>query len=483
MADPMLPTATFDLVIVGLGSGGLTAAEFAAGLGLRVAAVEQARVGGDCLWTGCVPSKALLASARVAHTIRTADRYGIGAAEPHIDLATVWRRVRAVQAQIAATDDNPEHLREAGIQLYRGTARLTGPNEVAVRPTGDGPEQLLTTRFVLLCTGSRPHIPPIAGLSTEWCLTSDNLFQIDQPPARLAVIGGGPMGVEMAQALTRLGVQVTVLQRAPTLLPREEPALVERLAAVLTHEGVAVHYHADVRKIAGVAANGPYVVHAIVGHEGSRVQVEVDGVLVAAGRTATTNGLGLEALGIAVSGQGIAVDERGRTAVRTVYAAGDVAGRRLLTNTAGYEAVRAVRDMFFPGKGTVDALQPWCTFTDPELAHAGLTVAEAEELYGTDTDVWQLDLAHNDRARADGRTEGAMVVITAKGRVVGAHVLAPAAGELIHELALAIHRGMRLADLAELVHVYPTLASSIGRLATEAAYEKALRLRWLMKRK
>jgi len=471
----------YDLVVVGMGSGGLAAAEFAAGLGLRVAAVDRARLGGDCLWTGCVPSKALLASAKVAHTMRTAHTVGITSVEPHIDLPTVWRRVRAVQAAIAATDDNPQRYRDLGVEVIRGDARLTGSNEVTVQQQGEG-VIVLATRFVLLCTGSRPRVPPISGLAPGHVLTSENLFALEAPPASMAIVGGGPMGTEMAQALQRLGVAVTLFQRASTLLPREEPALVEQLTGRLVAEGVQVHCTADVRSIERTA-DGGLAVHAVVGDDGADVHAHVGGLLLAAGRTPNTDHLGLIELGIEVNERGVSVDHRGRTAVRTVYAAGDVAGRRLLSNSAGYESVRAVRDMFFPGKGNLDAAVPACVFTDPELASVGLTADQAEHAFGADTDVWRIDLTHNDRARTDAHTEGSVMVITAKGRVVGAHVLATAAGEMIHELSLAVQLGLRLDELAESVHVYPTLSSSIGQIAAESAFEKAHRLRWLMKRR
>ncbi|MEQ1702935.1 MAG: FAD-dependent oxidoreductase [Ilumatobacteraceae bacterium] len=471
----------YDLVVIGMGSGGLTAAEFAAGLGLRVAAVERDRLGGDCLWTGCVPSKALLASAKVAHTMRTAHRVGITSVEPVIDLPTVWRRARAVQAEIAATDDNPQRYRDLGVELISGEAMVTGPNEVALHTPGQAP-RVLTTRFILLCTGSRPRIPTIDGLDPLRCLTSEQLFHVHEPPPTMAIIGGGPMGVEMAQALQRLGVAVTIFQRARTLLPQEEPTLVERLSEVLAEEGVAVHCSADVRSLRHLE-DGTTAVSAIVGDRGHSVELTVDGVLLAAGRVATTTGLGLDDVGVTTNEQGVVVDDRGRTSIRTIYAAGDVAGRRLLTNAAGYEAVRAVRDMFFPGRGSLDSPVPSCIFTDPELARVGLTVEQAEAVHGTDTDVWRLDLTRNDRARTDARDEGSVVIVTAKGRVVGAHVLAPVAGEVIHELTLAIQHELKLDEVAEALHVYPTYGGAIGQVATEAAYEKALRLRWLMKRR
>ena len=303
----------FDLVIVGMGSGGIAAAGFAAQLDLNVAVVERGRVGGECLWTGCVPSKALLASAKAAHTMRTADRLGLESLEPKIDLARVWRRVRAVQAQIAATDDNPQRFRDLGIEVIQGDARITGPNQVTVRnaESNDNADsndngRVLDTRFILLCTGSRPHIPDIAGLSTDWCFTSENIFDVAEPPGTMAIIGGGPMGVEMAQALQRLGVQVILFQRAHSLLPREEPTLVARLTRMLQDEGVAVHCSADVRRV----DHQPHrtTVNATVGHDGKKVSVPVQGVLVAAGRTADTTGLGLEEVGVTVSDRGVEVD-------------------------------------------------------------------------------------------------------------------------------------------------------------------------------
>jgi pyruvate/2-oxoglutarate dehydrogenase complex dihydrolipoamide dehydrogenase (E3) component len=247
----------------------------------------------------------------------------------------------------------------------------------------------------------------------------------------------------------------------------------------LRGEGLVVHLAVTVTS---AAVAGPHkVVSAVAG--GRSIDVAVDDVLIAVGRRPNIEGLGLEAVGIEPTANGVPVDGRGRTTVKSIYAVGDVAGRYLFTHSAGYEGVRAVRDMFFPGKGIVDDFIPWCTFTDPELAHAGMTIADAEAQFGEDIDVWQMGLDHNDRARADGVTGGNIVVITAKGRIVGAHILAPSAGELIHELALAIRKEMKLDEVAQLVHIYPTLATSVGQLAAESAFERAHRLRWLVKRR
>ena len=462
--------ADLDLVIVGMGSGGMPAAEFAATLGLKVAVVERDRVGGDCLWTGCVPSKALLSSAKVAHHVRHADRWGLPLFEaPAVDTSRVWRRIKEVQRQIATTDDDPGRYEGLGVELISGAARLVDGNTVDV----DG--RRLDTRFVLLCTGSRPATPPIPGLVDAGYLTSESIFELDRCPASLVFIGGGPIAVELAQACHRLGVGVTVLHKGPRILPRDEPELAERLAALLVGEGLDLRVGVDTTAVE-VLPSGRKVVVASV--DGEEARFEADEIFVGAGRVPNVEGLGLDELGIQVGPRGIEIDDRGRTAVKTVYAAGDVAGRTLFTHSAAYEGVRALRDMFFPGKGTVDATIPWCTFTDPELAHVGLTSAEAKERYGDDAHVWRVDLDHNDRARADGTDQGAVVIVTGpKRRIVGGHILSPAAGELLHELALAEAQGLRIDDLASLVHVYPTLATSIGLLAAESVFDNAARIR------
>jgi len=463
----------YDLVIVGMGSGGIVAAEFAAALGLRVAAVERDRIGGDCLWTGCVPSKALLAAAKIAQHMRTADRFGIAAVEPEIDLPRVWQRIRAVQDEIASTDDSPEHFESLGVELVRGEARLAGPNAVAVA------DRLLETRFVLLCTGSRPAVPDLPGLREAGFLTSESIFELEDPPRSVVVVGGGPIAVELAQGLNRLGIRVTLLQRGDRLLPRDEPELTAIVAARLRDEGV------DVRLGIGTqSVETEQGVKAVLGTASGRPERwEAEELLVATGRTPLVEGLGLEEAGVEVRTRGIVVDERLRTSVKSVYAAGDVAGRWLFTHSAGREAAAALRDMFFPGRARDIGLVPWCTFTDPELAHAGLTGAEAIERYGEQkVEVSRSDLSHSDRARADGTEEGRIVLVAARGKLVGAHILAPAAGELIHELALAIRQGLKVRDLGELTHVYPTIATSVNIAGAEAAYAYARRFGWLVRR-
>ncbi len=452
-----------------MGSAGMVAAEFASTLGVKVAVAERDRPGGDCLWTGCVPSKALLASAKAAHTIRHADAYGLEAVGPIGDTSRVWARIKAIQAQIAATDDDPERFAALGVDVLSGAARLTSTTTVRVGESH-------TTRFVLVATGSRPTLPPIDGLADAAPLTSETIFTLDRAPKSIVMIGGGPIGVELAQGLTRLGGRVTLLQRGPCLLPREEPELAERLTAVLRAERVEVVTGVEADRVSVDEATGLKTVHA-----GER-SWQAEAIFVGAGRTANVDGLGLEEAGVKVGTQGIEVDASLRTNVRSIYAAGDVAGRHHFTHAAGYEAARAVRNMFFPGRARGEYLVPWCTFTDPELAHAGLTEAQARAAHGDGAvQVWRQDLAHSDRARTESAADGELRIVTAKGRIVGAHVLAPSAGELIGELTLAIDRELELSELASVVHVYPTIALAIQQVAAQASYAKARRYRFFVR--
>ena len=463
----------YDLVIIGMGSGGMVASEFAASLGLKVATVERGRVGGDCLWTGCVPSKALLASAKVAHHLRTADRWGLPALDTlEIDTSLVWKRIRDTQAQIAGTDDNPERYRALGVEVIRGSARLVDPHTVDVEG------RTIRTRFVLICTGSRPAKPPVEGLEDAGYLSSENIFELEQAPRSVVAIGGGPIAIEMAQGLRRLGLGVTVLQRGPGILTKDEPDLVTMLTQCLRDEGVDLQLGVSVERV--TVEDGKKVVHAR--QDGQEVRFEGEDLLVGVGRKPNVEGLGLDAVGVTVGRRGIEVDERMRTSVASIYAGGDVAGRFLFTHSAGHETVRAVRDMFFPGKGAVSQMVPWCTFTDPELAHAGLTEAEARQLHGDKVRVRRLDLTHSDRARSDGDAAGRFVAVCGPNdRLVGAHILAPHAGEMIHELAYIVARKGRLSELSKLIHVYPTLSTSIGQMAAESSFDNARRFRWLTK--
>lgn len=463
-------THDYDLVIVGMGSGGATAAEFALALGLRVAAVERDRLGGDCLWTGCVPSKSLIAAARAAHTMRTADRFGIPGVEPDIDLPAVWKRIDSVRREVEAADDNARRWENLGVDLHIGDARLAGPHTVSVGG------RRLRTRFILLATGSRPWLPPIPGLSDTQVLTTDNLFDLEDPPTSLICLGGGPIAVETMQAMQRLGVVAQIVEVAPRPLAREEPTLVKPLLESLRAEGMTIDAGVDVEKVE--RSSGRTVLHGRM--VGEAVRYEADALLVAAGRRPVTDGLGLAEIGVETD-TGIRVDDHLRTTVDSVYAVGDAAGRHQFTHSAGYEGAVAVRNMFLPLHRRARAVVPWCTFTDPELAHVGLTESEARETHGRSVNVFETDLRAADRARTDD-TNGRVRIVCARRRIVGAHVLAPSAGELTGELALAIERGVSIDDLAGVVHAYPTYSSALQLTAAAALRGRMRKLGWLARR-
>src|SRR5207249_536363 len=352
----------------------MIAGEVAAKIGVKAALAERHRVGGDCLWTGCVPSKALLASAKAAHTIRHADKYGLAPAENEPHTASVWRRIRDIQKEIASTDDNPDKYAEMGVDLLWGDASFEGEHRIRVG------ERVVTSQWALICTGSRPAAPAIDGLEEIGYLTSESVFELERAPRSLIIIGGGPIGVEMAQAMTRLGVRTTVLQRAGRILERDEPALAGILLHKLRDEGVDAQLGAELASAGREGAEKVVRGRA----EGEEKEWRAEEVLVAAGRTPNIENLGLETVGIKSGPRGIVVDHKLRTGAAWVYAAGDCAGRYLFTHSAAAEAVTALRNMFFPGSATALAVVAWTTFTDPELAHVGMTADEARKKLGKD---------------------------------------------------------------------------------------------------
>ncbi len=454
----------FDLVIIGAGSAGIVAGEAAPRMGVRTALIERARIGGDCLWTGCVPSKAMLASAKAAYTVSHAERYGLSPTDLQFDTAIIWQRIRETQKAIAESDDSPERFTQAGVELIFGDAAFVDEHTVRV---GD---RALTTRYILICTGSRPAMP-IDGLAEIGFLSSENLFELERPPTSLLIVGAGPTGVEMAQGLSRLGVKIVLLEQLPGILEREEPALCEILIERLREEGVDVCL--DVCCFRAARGDAGKVLYGRIG-EVERSWCAED-VFVAAGRKPNVESLGLNQVGVDTGPQGITVDRKLRSSVKSIYAAGDCAGRFLFTHSAAAEAVVALRNMFYPGSQRAPTLVPWTTFTDPELAHVGMTSTEARERFGErGAHVFEWDFDHSDRARTDSATEGKAVIVTdARFRIVGGHVLAPHAGEMIGQLTLAIDRRARLTrEIVNLLQVYPTFSTSYSQLAAEAVYDE-----------
>jgi pyruvate/2-oxoglutarate dehydrogenase complex dihydrolipoamide dehydrogenase (E3) component len=453
-----------DLCIIGAGSGGLSVAAGAVQMGASVVLIEKARMGGDCLNTGCVPSKALIAAAHAAHAMRESGRFGVRAAEPEIDFAQVHDHVHGVIGAIAP-HDSVERFEGLGVPVIGAAARFLDGETVEA-----GGERIKARRFVI-ATGSRAAVPPIPGLSDVDVLTNENIFELKERPDHLIVMGGGPIGLEMAQSFRRLGAQVTVIEKFG-ILSRDEPEAVAVVRRKLVEEGV--------RLLEGVGAQS-------VRRTEAGVEVTLDGdvadggrtvtgshLLVAAGRRPNVESLGLEAAGITFSPKGVQVDGRLLTSNRRVFAIGDVSGGPQFTHIAGYHAGIVIRNALFglPAKVDYKAL-PWVTYADPELAHAGLTEAEAKKAGHTPQILsWSFDV--NDRAQAERATEGlAKIVLGKGGKVLGATIVGPRAGELIGMWGLAISNGLKIGAVASAILPYPTL-SEISKRAAGSYYTPKL---------
>ncbi|MCU0985408.1 MAG: FAD-dependent oxidoreductase [Acetobacteraceae bacterium] len=448
-----------DLCIIGAGSGGLSVAAGAAQMGAAVVLIEKHMMGGDCLNTGCVPSKALIAAAHAAAAVRGAGRFGVNGHEPEVDFARVHGHVHGVIAAIAP-HDSAERFEGLGVTVLNAAARFTGPDEV-----GAGGERIRARRFVV-ATGSSAAVPSIPGLAESPYLTNETVFGLTERPGHLIVLGGGPIGIEMAQSFRRLGASVTLLDIG-TILPRDEPEAVDVLRRRLVAEGIVLHEGVSIASVAR-AANGV----AVTLSDGARI--EGTHLLVAAGRVPNIAALGLEAAGIAATPRGITVDAGLRTTNRRVYAIGDVAGGPQFTHIAGYHAGLVIRSALFglPVKADYTAL-PWVTYTDPELAHVGLTEAEARKA-GHPVTVLSEPLAGNDRAQAERETEGLIrIVLGKRGRILGVTIVAPRAGEMLGLWGLAIQKRMAIGAVASSLAPYPTMAE-IGKRAAGKWYTPAL---------
>jgi pyruvate/2-oxoglutarate dehydrogenase complex dihydrolipoamide dehydrogenase (E3) component len=447
----------FDLIAIGGGTAGLVTAAGGAALGLRVALVERQSLGGDCLWTGCVPSKALIASAKLAHQMRHAERLGLEGASPAHVFGRVMERMRAARARVAEHDD-PERFRRQGVDVVFGGAAFTA----ADRLTADG--RTLQAKRIVVATGAAPAVPPIPGLEETGYLTHATAFDQTTLPRRIALLGGGPIGLEFAQVYARLGAQVTVFEMLPQLLPREEPEAAAALATLLDAEGVGLRVDATVERVER-AAGGDKVVHARAG-SGEPMAVSVDEIFVATGRRANTQGLGLERAGVAVERGAVKVDATLRSSIPGIWAAGDVAGGPQFTHVADYHAKLVLRNAVFPFSTKLDySAVPAVTYVDPEVARVGLTEAEARQRFGA-VEVYRYEFSDLDRAIVDGHDAGFVKILTRpNGRIVGATIVASGAGELLLPLVLAVKQGIKLPKLSQLVYPYPTMSEGIKRAA------------------
>lgn len=441
-----------DLCIIGAGSGGLSLAAGAAQMGARVVLIEGGQMGGDCLNTGCVPSKALLAAAKQAHAMTTGARFGITPVVPQVDFAAVKDHVARTIAAIAPMDSQ-ERFEGFGVEVIRGWARFTSTDEVEV-----GGQRIRARRFVI-ATGSVAAIPPIAGIETVPFLTNETIFALRAAPSHLIILGGGPIGMEMAQAHRRLGVPVTVIEAARAL-GREDSELAALVLANLRAEGVEVLEDAPAVQIAGEAG-----AIAVTLKEG-RV-IHGSHLLVATGRRVAVERLDLAAAGVEATPRGVTVGADLRSVSnRRVYAIGDAAGGAQFTHLAGYHAGVVIRSILLglPAKAATHHI-PRVTYTDPELAQVGLTEAEARAAHGAALQVLRAEFTHNDRALAEGRAEGLIKLMVVKGRPVGVSICGPQAGELIGVWSLAIAARLKLGAVAGMVLPYPTLGEVSKRAA------------------
>ena len=444
-----------DICVIGAGSGGLSVAAGAAQMGARTVLIEKAKMGGDCLNTGCVPSKALIAASHAADVVRHSDKFGVNGHEPSIDFARVHDHVHDVIAGIAP-HDSVERFTGLGVTVIQGAARFVSPREVEVNG-----QRIRARRFVV-ATGSSAAVPPIPGLAHVPFLTNETVFELTERPEHLIVIGGGPIGAELAQAHRRLGARVTLLE-AFKILGKDDPEVTEIARRRLAADGVEM---AEGIAIDQIESQGNGIAVTIT-EDGSARRITGSHILVAAGRRPNIAGLGLEQAGIDHSEKGIAVDRRLRTSNKRVFAIGDVAGGYQFTHMAGYHAGIVIRNALFalPAKVKYEAV-PWVTYTDPEIAHVGLTEAQARERYGERVKVARWSFEENDRARAERETDGLVkVVLGPRGRILGASIAGPHAGELIQPWILAIDQKLKIGAMASFIAPYPTLGEVNKRAA------------------
>lgn len=452
------PAPRYNLVVVGAGPAGLITAIGASGLGARVALIERAFMGGDCLNVGCIPSKALIRSARVFAAVRDAEPFGVhGSSGASVHFDTVMQRMRRLRSSISV-HDSAARYRALGVDVFLGTGRFVDSSTAQV-----GDARLRFSKAVI-ATGARSAIPEIPGLVEAGFLTNETVFNLTELPRRLAILGAGPIGCELAQVFARLGAQVTLLGRAPQILPREDRDAASRVESSLQQDGIALKLacRIDRAELRGTDR----IVHFECA--GIREELAVDAIVVGAGRTPNVETLALEAAGVEFDARtGVHVDDRLRTTNPRIYAAGDVCSRFQFTHAADAMARIVIRNSLFGGRAKASRLViPWCTYTDPEIAHVGLSEAAAAQ-QGLAIDTFVQELSGIDRAILDSETAGFVKIHVRKGtdRLIGATIVAPHAGEMISEITLAMTAGLGLKALGRTIHPFPTYAEAIRRTA------------------
>jgi len=472
------PAPRYNLVVIGAGTAGLVTAAGAAGLGARVALIERRLLGGDCLNVGCVPSKCLIRSSRAAVDVLGAEDFGIKIPEGvQVDFEKVMERMRRIRSRISV-HDSAKRFQELGVDVFLGQARFISPDAVDVEGK--------TLRFKkgVIATGARAVVPPVPGLNEAGFLTNETVFNLTERPERLAVFGAGPMGCELAQAFQRLGSQVTIIEQAPQFLTREDPDAARILSDAFRKEGIDVRLNTRVDRV-GLDGREKTI---RLKTDGKESIVVVDEILVGAGRAPNVEGLNLEAAGVVYDPRkGVTVNDRLQTANPRIYAAGDVCLTHKFTHTADATARIVIQNALFMGRKKQSAITiPWCTYTDPEIAHVGMYERDAKGK-GIEVDTFIRPLKEVDRAVTDGEEEGFVKVHVKKGtdQILGATIVARHAGEMISEITLAMAAGMGLSRIANVIHPYPTQAEAIrqtGDLYNKTRLTplvKSLMSRWL----
>ncbi|MEO6724239.1 MAG: mercuric reductase [Blastocatellia bacterium] len=451
------PNGKYNLIAIGAGAAGLVSAGGAGGLGAKAAIIERALMGGDCLITGCVPSKGVIRASRAIYDLKRAQEFGIQlSGEARIDFAGAMERMRRLRAQISYNDAAAKFGSKYHVDVFLGDAKFVSPSAIEVGG------HLLEFDRAVIATGGRPAELPIPGLKEAGYYTNENIFTITELPRRMAIIGGGPIGCELAQAFQRFGSQVTILNDVERILPREDQDAAELIHRQFVSEGVAINNGV---KIARVERRGTDKI-IVYGQAGKQHEATCDLILSAAGRVPNVEGLNLEVAGVEYSREGVTVDERLRTSNPKIYAAGDVCSKFKFTHAADAMARGVLRNALFFSRAKVSRLvMPWCTYTDPEVAHVGLYEADAREA-GFDVATITEQFDDNDRAILDGETEGfARVHYDRKtGKILGGTIIARHAGEMISELTLAITHGLKVSALSTTIHPYPTQAEVLRRV-------------------
>jgi pyruvate/2-oxoglutarate dehydrogenase complex dihydrolipoamide dehydrogenase (E3) component len=449
----------YDVVVIGGGTAGLVTASGCVRLGRRVALIEREALGGDCLWTGCVPTKALVASAKLAHQMRHASAWGLEPVTPNVTPRSIMESMREQRRSISRHDD-PEKFRRLGIEVIEGVARLVSKSEVEVAG------KRLVAKDIVIATGARTAVPPVEGLAEAGFLDHVSFLAQDAFPASMLILGGGYIGIEFAQLFARFGSRVTVVEMLDEIVNKEDADVIARLRRILTGEGIELHTGFAVKS---VRVESGKKIARIESKSGESRELTVDEVFVASGRRGNTENLGLEEAGVKVEKSWVVVDKYLQTSVPRIWACGDVHGGMQFTHTAAYEAVKLVRNMLFPGKSAVDYDDiPWALFTDPEVGHIGLTEGQAVEKLGAENvRTYAVDMLDVDRAVVDRTPLGLLkIVCDAKGRILGAHALCANASTVIEEIVLARRHGLKIGALAQRISPYPSLADAVQKAAS-----------------